>query len=107
MTEYILVFRKPGEAVYHGAPIEQGSIALPDQPAVHGGHRQQRLAHRADATESPRSSMPIPGRDTLPPNQLYSYPDDLVLDPFVGSGQTIKVARHLKIGYAATDAVCA
>jgi len=27
--------------------------------------------------------------------RLYSYPGELVLDPFNGSGQTTKVARHL------------
>jgi len=26
---------------------------------------------------------------------LYSYPDEVVLDPFTGSGQTLKVARAL------------
>jgi len=35
--------------------------------------------------------------------QLYSYVGDLVLDPFCGSGQTLKVARHLGRSYTGYD----
>ena len=36
---------------------------------------------------------------------LYSYPDDLVLDLFLGSGQTIKVARWLGRCFVGYDIV--
>ena len=35
--------------------------------------------------------------------QLYSNVGDLVLDPFVGSGQTTKMARYLKRKYIGID----
>jgi site-specific DNA-methyltransferase (adenine-specific) len=36
---------------------------------------------------------------------LYSYRGELVLDPFVGSGQTTKVARHLGRKFAGYDTI--
>ena len=36
---------------------------------------------------------------------LYSYPGEVVLDPFVGSGQTTKVAKHLDRGFVGYDTV--
>jgi len=36
---------------------------------------------------------------------LYSYPGDLVLDPFVGSGQTLKVAYHLGRCYVGYEVI--
>ncbi len=35
--------------------------------------------------------------------QLYSNVGDIVLDPFVGSGQTIKMAKFLKRRYIGVD----
>ncbi len=37
--------------------------------------------------------------------RLYSYPGDLILDPFVGSGQTLKVARHLERSYVGYEII--
>ena len=37
--------------------------------------------------------------------KLYSYEDDLVLDPFNGSGQTTKVAHHFRRRYIGIDLV--
>ncbi len=41
---------------------------------------------------------PCPFPEEIPDRliQLYSYADDVVLDPFAGSGQTLKVAKQLK-----------
>ncbi len=36
---------------------------------------------------------------------LYSYPNDLVLDPFAGSGQTLKVARWLNRQYVGYEII--
>jgi site-specific DNA-methyltransferase (adenine-specific) len=36
---------------------------------------------------------------------LYSYPGELVLDPFVGSGQTTKVAHALERRYVGYDII--
>ena len=86
MTEYVLVFRKPGEIrrgkqpaldindlftrdiannVWHIAPIPPGQI---DHPCPY----PQELVRRLVA--------------------LYSEPGDEILDPFIGSGQTALVA---------------
>jgi site-specific DNA-methyltransferase (adenine-specific) len=37
--------------------------------------------------------------------KLYSYEDDIVLDPFNGSGQTTKVAHHFGRRYLGMDVV--
>jgi site-specific DNA-methyltransferase (adenine-specific) len=37
--------------------------------------------------------------------RMYSYPEDLVLDPFLGSGQTIKVARRLGRRYVGYEVI--
>ena len=44
-----------------------------------------------------RVGHPAPFPEELPRRliKLYSYPGDLVLDPFAGSGTTLKVAREL------------
>ena len=64
MTEYILIFRKPGTPIYKQADrSRQRPIGLPDQPVVHDGHRQQRVAHRARAARCDRSSLPVPRRN--------------------------------------------
>jgi DNA modification methylase len=43
---------------------------------------------------------PAPFPEELPRRliKLYSYPDDLVLDPFVGSGTSLVVAKKLRRG---------
>jgi site-specific DNA-methyltransferase (adenine-specific) len=41
--------------------------------------------------------------------KLYSYPDDLVLDPFVGSGTTLLASGHLgrrSVGVEINPAFC-
>ena len=37
--------------------------------------------------------------------KLYSYEDDVILDPFNGSGQTTKVAFHFHRRYLGIDTV--
>lgn len=103
MTEYILVFRKPGPPIYSKRSKEEKVAAavevdrlftldvahnLWNIPPVPPGH----LDH------------PCPFPEEIPYRliRLYSYPGDFVLDPFAGSGQTLKVARALgrrAIGY--------
>jgi adenine specific DNA methylase Mod len=36
---------------------------------------------------------------------MYSYPGEIVLDPFIGSGQTLKVAYWLKRQYAGYEII--
>ncbi len=50
---------------------------------------------------------PCPFPEEIPDRliRLYSYVDDLVLDPFAGSGQTLKVARQLDRKYAGYETI--
>ena len=104
MTEYILVFRKPGDPVYRGrTDDERGAAASPIDslftteiannvwhiPPVPPGH----LDHPCPFPEE------IPARLVA----LYSYPGDLVLDPFLGIGTTTKVARQMGRHYVGYD----
>jgi site-specific DNA-methyltransferase (adenine-specific) len=58
-----------------------------------------------------RVGHPAPFPEELPRRliKLYSYPDDLVLDPFVGSGTTLVAARRLgrrSVGVEINPAFC-
>ena len=96
MTEYILIFRKPGKRRYDSEP------ALPvDEVFKHD--IANTIWHIApvppNAIEHP---CPFPEELVRRLVRLYSHEGDLVLDPFLGSGQTAKVAvqqGRLAIGY--------
>jgi site-specific DNA-methyltransferase (adenine-specific) len=58
-----------------------------------------------------RTGHPAPFPEELPRRliKLYSYPDDLVLDPFAGSGTTLVAARKLgrrSVGIEINSAFC-
>ena len=50
---------------------------------------------------------PCPFPEEIPDRliRLYSYVDDVVLDPFAGSGQTLKVARQLDRQYVGYETI--
>jgi site-specific DNA-methyltransferase (adenine-specific) len=50
---------------------------------------------------------PCPYPEEIPQRliMLYSYPDELILDPFAGSGQTLKVARALGRRYVGYELI--
>jgi site-specific DNA-methyltransferase (adenine-specific) len=50
---------------------------------------------------------PAPFPEEIPHRliRLYSYPGERVLDPFAGSGQTLKVARHLGRNFAGYEII--
>ena len=104
MTEYILLFTNPGPKIFarRTRAEKRGAIFPIDDlftreiannvwhiPPVPPGH----LDH------------PCPFPEEIPYRlmRLYTYPDDLVLDPFNGSGQTTKVAHHLGRRYIGYD----
>ncbi|MCA9272807.1 MAG: site-specific DNA-methyltransferase [Phycisphaerales bacterium] len=103
LTESILVFRKPGPRIFAGVEQEtKDSARMEITPLV-----TRDLFNNVWAI-SPvppgRLDHPCPFPEEVPHRliSLYSYPGDLVLDPFAGSGQTLKVARALgrrAIGY--------
>ncbi|MBI5563814.1 MAG: site-specific DNA-methyltransferase [Chloroflexi bacterium] len=103
MTEYILIFRKPGEPIY-----KERSIAAKDRSSypinkLFTYDIANNVWHIAPVPPD-QLDHPCPFPEEIPHRliQLYSYKGELILDPFTGSGQTTKVARHLKrkfVGY--------
>ena len=102
MTEYILLFRKPGEKIYRqvNGNREASRFEIDD---VFKMDVANNIWHIAPVP--PRTiDHPCPFPEEIPYRliQLYSYQGDVVLDPFVGSGQTTKVAVELgrnAVGY--------
>jgi len=103
MTEYIMVFRKPGEPIYRGQSQDSLDKAKYELGALFTKEVANNVWHIAPVP--PRTiEHPCPFPEEIPYRliQLYSYPGDTVLDPFLGSGQTTKVAFALgrnTIGY--------
>ncbi len=106
MTEYILVFRKPGPAIYqHKTPQQKREAEFPIN-RLFTMDVANNIWHIApvppDYIEHP---APFPEEIPYRLITLYSYPDDLVLDPFAGSGQTLKVARWLGRQYVGYEII--
>ena len=95
MTEYILLFRKPGEKIYRQAngDREASRFEIDD---VFKMDTANNIWHIAPVP--PRTiDHPCPFPEEIPHRliSMYSYVGDTILDPFVGSGQTTKVAATL------------
>jgi DNA modification methylase len=103
VTEWLLVFRKPGPRLFNGVdPVTKEAARLP---------RSELLTRdicnnlwTIQPVPPKRQDHPCPFPEELPHRLilLYSYPGDLVLDPFLGSGTTSKVAVALgrrAVGY--------
>ncbi|RME09123.1 MAG: site-specific DNA-methyltransferase [Ardenticatenia bacterium] len=106
MNEYILVFRKPGPKIYEGRTAEEKEEATYPINRLFTMDIANNIWHIAPV---PPNTIPHPAPfpEEIPYRliQLYSYPGDLVLDPFVGSGQTIKVAHHLGRRYVGYEVI--
>ncbi len=103
MTEYILLFRKPGDPLYRDASAEQRDLARYQIGALFTKEVANNVWHIAPVPPG-TLEHPCPFPEEIPYRlvQLYSYPGDTVLDPFLGSGQTTKVAFALgrnTVGY--------
>ncbi len=102
MTEYILLFRKPGPRIYRNlnGARETSRFQIDD---VFKRDIANNVWHIAPVP--PRViDHPCPFPEEIPYRliTMYSYAGDTVLDPFVGSGQTTKVANcldRLAVGY--------
>jgi site-specific DNA-methyltransferase (adenine-specific) len=106
MTEYILVFRKPGRLVYKGKRPEEKEAARIPIDRLFTLDLANNIWHIAPVP--PRTiGHPAPFPEEIPHRliRLYSYPGELVLDPFAGSGQTLKVARHLERRFAGYEII--
>lgn len=96
MTEYILVFRKPGPSVFAGRSEKERENARLEIDDLFKKELANTVWHIAPVPPG-HLNHPCPFPEEIPFRliQLYTYHDDLVFDPFLGSGQTTKVAHHL------------
>lgn len=95
MTEYIMVFRKPGEPIYRQA---NGSKE-PSRFQIDRLFKMDVANNVWHIAPVPPGTLdhPCPFPEEIPHRmiRMYSYRGDVVLDPFCGSGQTAKVAVAL------------
>ena len=99
VCEYVLVFRKSGDRTAgHDRAHRIALDTLYPVEIAHNVWHIRPVPHR-------RLAHPCPFPAELPHRliELYSEPGDLVLDPFVGSGQTAVVARALGRGCVGYD----
>jgi DNA modification methylase len=88
VTEYILVFKKPAPKLID-AYIRNESL-VPD-----GYERTNVWEFNPETSLSDKHTAPFPEALAERVIRYYSYENDLVLDPFMGSGTTGRVARLL------------
>lgn len=106
MNEYILIFRKPGPRIYENRSQEEKEQAQYSIDRLFTMDIANNIWHIAPVPPK-IIPHPAPFPEEIPFRliQLYSYPGDLILDPFVGSGQTLKVARHLGRPYVGYEVI--
>ena len=104
MTEYILIYRKPGPAIYAKRSDDEKEANRVDIDGVFTRELANNVWHIAPVPPG-HLDHPCPFPEEIPFRLmlLYSYRGDLVLDPFNGSGQTTKVAKHLGRRYLGLD----
>jgi len=97
MTEYILIFRKKGSNKIYDkkTPKEKERNKYPIDE-LFTKELANNIWHIAPVPPN-QYNHPCPFPEEIPYRliKFYSYEGDLVLDPFLGSGTTIKVASHL------------
>ncbi len=106
MNEYILIFRKPGPRIYENRTQDEKEAAAYPIDRLFTMDIANNIWHIAPVPPG-AIDHPAPFPEEIPYRliSLYSYPDDLVLDPFVGSGQTLKVAYHLGRRYVGYEII--
>lgn len=103
MTEYILIFRKDGPRIHEDrGPEEREESEYP----INGLFTREIANNVWHIAPVPPGQVnhPCPFPEEIPDRliRLYSFKNDTVLDPYVGSGQTIKAAVGLArkgVGY--------
>ena len=94
--EYIAIFRKAGDSPPPPENKERSKINISEWRALFNGHWKFPGARQVGQV----AAFP----DRLPSRliRMFTYPGDTVLDPFLGSGTTMRVARNMRrnsIGY--------
>ena len=107
MTEYILVFRKPGpQPIYGERSDEEKKESGYDINDLYKKEIANNIWHIAPVP--PRQyDHPCPFPEEIPFRlvRLYSFKGDKVLDPFCGIGTTLKVAKLLERDYYGYEVV--
>jgi DNA modification methylase len=100
MSEYILVFRNPGPKIYLDRSSEEKAAAEFMIDTLFTLETANNIWHIAPVPPG-TIDHPAPFPEEIPFRliTLYSYPGDFILDPFSGSGQTLKVAKALDRSY--------
>ncbi len=103
MNEYILIFRKTGPKIYKNRDPQEKAKACYPVNKLFTMDTANNIWHIAPIPPH-YLDHPAPFPEEIPYRliSLYSYPGDLILDPFVGSGQTTKIAKFLDrqfVGY--------
>lgn len=100
MSEYILVFRNPGPKIYRDRSSEEKATAEFMIDTLFTLETANNIWHIAPVPPG-TIDHPAPFPEEIPFRliTLYSYPGDIILDPFSGSGQTLKVAKALDRSY--------
>lgn len=94
--EHLLIFSKPGPKLYEGVSKERREHArLPVSPLYTNDVLQSVWHIPIVSPGSVQHPTVYPEELCQRVIALWSYPGDLVLDPFVGSGQTTKVAHAM------------
>lgn len=99
MHEQIIIFRK---APFHNVKDKKSKLVLDDLMKKEVANS---VWHIAPMPPSYRKFHPAAFPEEIPYRliQLYSNVGDVILDPFVGSGQTTKMARFLHRKYHGVD----
>jgi site-specific DNA-methyltransferase (adenine-specific) len=106
MTEYILVFRKPGPPIHKGRSEEDKEKAKIPINKLFTMDIANNIWHIAPVPPD-YIDHPAPFPEEIPYRliTMYSYPNEIVLDPFLGSGTTCKVAKHLNRQYVGYEVI--
>lgn len=105
MTEYILIFKKPGrKSIYSDRSGEEKKANLIPIDDLFKKEMANNIWHIAPVPPN-YLDHPCPFPEEIPYRLvlLYSYKGDTVLDPFLGIGTTAKVARALERKYYGYD----
>lgn len=96
MTEYILIYRRPGDPIYRNRDPEHRKRAKIPINRLFTNELANNVWHIAPVPPG-YLNHPCPFPEEIPYRliNLYTYPGDVVFDPFAGSGQTLKVAKQL------------